>query len=82
MRTRQWSKPEKEEAIREYYRKVEGKKYGEGSSEDVWMSREGKLPVDEVFKARVEAFPGGNDEEWNRMERERRELEKKSLGVA
>jgi hypothetical protein len=82
MRTRQWSKPQKEEAIREYYRKIERKKYAEASSEDVWKSRERKVPEEETFKVRVEAFPGENDREWNRMERENREMEKKRLGVA
>ncbi|TVY58319.1 Early meiotic induction protein 1 [Lachnellula cervina] len=79
MRTRQWSKPEKEEAIRGYYRKVEAKKYRDGSSEDVWKSREAKVPVDTAFKVEFEAFPGENDEEWNRLERERREEERKQL---
>ena len=80
MRTRQWSKPQKEEAIREYYRKVEEKKYAEASSEDVWKTREQKVPEDTAFKLRVEAFPGENDREWNRMESQRREMEKKRLG--
>ncbi|TVY46457.1 Early meiotic induction protein [Lachnellula occidentalis] len=80
MRTRQWSTPEKEEAIRGYYRKVEAKKYKEGSSEDLWKSREAKVPVDTAFKLKFEPFPGENDDEWNRLERERREAEKKKLG--
>jgi len=79
MRTRQWSTPEKEEAIRGYYRKVEAKKYREGSSEDLWKSREAKVPVDTAFKLKFEPFPGENDDEWNRLERERREAEKKKL---
>lgn len=77
MKTRQLGKEAKEEAIRGYYREVEERKYGKGegkySSEDVWESREEKVPVGEAFKVRFEAFPGEDDREWNRLERENRE---------
>jgi len=73
MRTRTWSATEKEVAIRDYYRKVEGKKYAAGSSEDVWRSRERMVGEGEAFAVRAEAFPGDSDEEWNRIEQKRRE---------
>jgi hypothetical protein len=73
MRTRAWPEKEKETAVRDYYRKVEGKKYEGGSSEDIWKSREKMLGEGEAFNVRVEAFAGESDEEWNRMEQMRRE---------
>lgn len=76
MKTRTWSGPEKEEAIRGYYRKVEKKKYAAASSEDIWKSRDRKVPEGEAFKVRFEAFPGGDDQEWNRLERENRQRAK------
>jgi hypothetical protein len=86
MRTRTWSENEKKEAIREYYRKVETAKYGWSgkglSSENVWRSRERKVDVEEGGFDRIkpEVFEG-SDQEWNRLEMERRrnkvaELEK------
>ncbi|KAH8672652.1 hypothetical protein BGZ60DRAFT_405310 [Tricladium varicosporioides] len=75
MRTRGYGDKEKGEAIREYYRKVEGRKYPRGvkgrSSEDVWRSRERKVEWGEAFSVEVREFEG-SDEEWNRQERERR----------
>jgi hypothetical protein len=80
MRTRTWSEPEKKEAIRDYYRKVEAAKYGRGkdgqkalSSESIWKSRERKVPVKDggFNKIDPEKFVG-TDEEWNKVEQERR----------
>lgn len=80
MRTRTWSENEKKEAIKDYYRKVDVAKYGIGnngergpSSEDVWRSREQKVPVEDggFDRIKIETF-SGSDEEWNERERERR----------
>jgi len=58
MRTRSYSGPEKEEAIKEHYRRKESIKYskelGKQSSENVWKSRTKMLEWGEAFN---EPFP-------------------------
>lgn len=56
MRTKSYSPEMREKAIRDYYRAKEFTKYGPGkpSSEDVWESREGKVPEGTVFNEPVE----------------------------
>jgi hypothetical protein len=72
MKTRSGSGPEKENAIKEYYRKKEGTKYskelGKESSEDVWKSRDRKVEWGEAFNQPFPPVFGGGDEEWRRME--------------
>ncbi|KAF4973407.1 hypothetical protein FSARC_301 [Fusarium sarcochroum] len=56
MRTKGYSAEQREKAIREHYRAKEFTKYGPGrpSSEDVWESREDKLPVGTTFNEPIE----------------------------
>ncbi|KAF4453628.1 Early meiotic induction protein 1 [Fusarium austroafricanum] len=56
MRTKSYSAEMREKAIRDYYRAKEFTKYGPGkpSSEDVWESREGKVPEGTVFNEPIE----------------------------
>ncbi|RBQ71456.1 hypothetical protein FVER14953_00721 [Fusarium verticillioides] len=56
MRTKSYSPEMREKAIRDYYRAKEFTKYGPGkpSSEDVWESREDKVPEGTVFNEPVE----------------------------
>jgi len=77
MRTRTWSGPEKEEAIRSRFRDKEKAKYSRTSiddigrsSEDIWKSRDKKLEPGEAFSKEFMGF--GDDEEWNRRVREDR----------
>lgn len=78
MRTRTYAEDEKRNAIREHYRRKEGKKYGRGgvareggSSEDVWKSRDKMVEWGTTFVSVAEEF-SGSDEDWNRAEREQR----------
>ncbi|KAK2696464.1 hypothetical protein QWA68_004892 [Fusarium oxysporum] len=56
MRTKSYSPEMREKAIRDYYRAKEFTEYGPGkpSSEDVWESREDKVPEGTVFNEPVE----------------------------
>lgn len=75
MRTKNYGRELKEEAIRDHYRRRDQLRYSkdmEGqSSEDIWKSRDKKLQWGEAFNVPFPKFDG-NDEEWNRQERERR----------
>ncbi|KAI0381533.1 hypothetical protein F5Y04DRAFT_254777 [Hypomontagnella monticulosa] len=74
MRTRTYPSPQKEEAIRAHYRAKEWAKYhapGRASSADVWEPRAEKVERDTAFRERME-MPDVSDEEWRRMEIERR----------
>jgi len=76
MRTRAYgSGPLKEEAIRDYYRQKELRKYGPGnpSSTDIWEPRTEKLPPGESFNGRYER-PDVSDEEWRLQQIERRRM--------
>lgn len=76
MRTRAYTGVGKEEMIRQHYREREKRRYGKQdgpgkSSEDVWSSRDKKLEWGEAFNV-PEPEWRGTDEEWNRIERNRR----------
>ncbi|KAG0648947.1 Early meiotic induction 1 [Hyphodiscus hymeniophilus] len=83
MRTRTFSAPQKEEAIRGRYREKEkmryerrqdeelGREWVPKSSEDVWKSRERKMEWGKAFSESYEEFDG-DDGEWNRVQKERR----------
>ncbi|KAI1649651.1 uncharacterized protein F4817DRAFT_331055 [Daldinia loculata] len=74
MRTRTYSGPQKEEAIRAYYRRKEYLKYhapGRPSSADVWQPRDEKVQPDTAFREHLD-MPSISDEEWRRLEIERR----------
>ncbi|KAI1293357.1 hypothetical protein F5Y03DRAFT_374024 [Xylaria venustula] len=74
MRTRAYSGTMREEAIRDYYRQKELAKYGPGkpNSTDVWEPRTEKLPPDTAFQGPRYVKPDISDEEWRRLEIERR----------
>lgn len=74
MRTRAYSSPQKEEAIRDHYRKKEYAKYfapGRPSSTDVWEPRTEKVEPGSAFREPLD-MPDVSDEEWRRREIERR----------
>ncbi|KAI1765862.1 hypothetical protein GGR53DRAFT_488560 [Hypoxylon sp. FL1150] len=74
MRTRAYSHPQKEEAIRAYYRAKEWAKYhapGRPSSADVWEARTEKIEPGTAFRESLD-MPDVSDEEWRRREIERR----------
>lgn len=73
MRTRAYSGPVKEAAIRDHYRRREWARYGPGrpSSTDVWTSRDEKVKPGEAFRERYDQ-PTISDEEWRVAEVERR----------
>ncbi|OTA94048.1 hypothetical protein M434DRAFT_395122 [Hypoxylon sp. CO27-5] len=74
MRTRAYSSPQKEEAIRDHYRKKEYAKYfapGRVSSTDVWEPRSEKVEPGTAFREPLD-MPDVSDEEWRRREIERR----------
>ncbi|KAI1807717.1 hypothetical protein F4811DRAFT_413812 [Daldinia bambusicola] len=74
MRTRTYSGPQKEEAIRAHYRRKEYLKYhapGRPSSTDVWQPRDHLLEHDTAFRTPLDV-PDIPDEEWRRLEIERR----------
>ncbi|KAI1388278.1 uncharacterized protein F4822DRAFT_402348 [Hypoxylon trugodes] len=83
MRTRTLSSPQKEDAIKDHYRKKEYEKYfapGRPSSEDVWEARTERVDPGTTFTERLD-LPDMSDEEWRKMELERwrraREAQKK-----
>ncbi|KAI1479514.1 hypothetical protein F4774DRAFT_127825 [Daldinia eschscholtzii] len=74
MRTRTYSPQQKEDAIKAHYRRKEFLKYhapGRPSSTDVWQPREEKIPYDTAFRVPLD-MPNVSDEEWRRLEIERR----------
>lgn len=80
MRTRAYSGPVKEAAIRDHYRRREWARYGPGqpSSTDVWESRDEKVRPGEAFQERYEP-PEISDEEWRLAEVERRRQVQEAL---
>ncbi|KAI8630859.1 hypothetical protein F5Y19DRAFT_37283 [Xylariaceae sp. FL1651] len=80
MRTRAYSGAVKEEAIRDHYRRRELARYGPGmpNSTDVWEPRSERLPAGEAFRERYEK-PDISDEEWRRLEIERRRMVQRML---
>jgi len=81
MRTKGWSGETKKQMIRQHYRNKELRKYGPGkpSSEDVWESRDRKLTKEEAFNVQYQD-PDWSDEEFNRMEMERRRRIREEMG--
>ncbi|KAI1106760.1 hypothetical protein F4804DRAFT_299753 [Jackrogersella minutella] len=74
MRTRAYSGPVKEAAVRDYHRRREYDKYfapGRPSSTDVWQSRDEFLEPGSAFSEPLE-MPNMSDEEWQKREIERR----------
>jgi hypothetical protein len=80
MRTRAYAEPQKSEAIRDHYRQRELRKYGHGrpNSTDVWESRSETVPPGSAFRQRYE-MPDVSDEEWQRLEIERRRKVQEAL---
>ncbi|KAL0470076.1 hypothetical protein QR685DRAFT_522726 [Neurospora intermedia] len=83
MRTKSFGPEMKAEAVKEYYRSKEEAKYGGGqpSSEDVWESRETRVEWDSEFRQSWEGPEKVSDEEFKRMEVERRRLIREQLGL-
>ncbi|KAI1428482.1 hypothetical protein F5Y12DRAFT_731925 [Xylaria sp. FL1777] len=80
MRTRAYSGAVKEEAIREHYRRRELARYGPGmpSSTDVWEARVERLAPGDAFRGGYRR-PDISDEEWRRLEIERRRMIQRRL---
>ncbi|KAI4869120.1 hypothetical protein F4820DRAFT_63036 [Hypoxylon rubiginosum] len=76
MRTRTYTPPEKQDAIRAHYRAKEWAKYhapGRPSSADVWDARDRKVEPGSAFREAVDLTADDvSDEEWRRREIERR----------
>ncbi|EGX93429.1 hypothetical protein CCM_04803 [Cordyceps militaris CM01] len=82
MRHKSSSGPVKEELIRTHYRNKEHAKYyapGRASSEDVWEARTHKVAPDTAFTESIDV-PTMGDEEWRKMESERRQKIRDGLG--
>ncbi|PTB70947.1 hypothetical protein BBK36DRAFT_1108317 [Trichoderma citrinoviride] len=82
MRTKSYSGPLKERAIRDHYRRKEYEKYyapGARSSEDIWEARERKVEPGTAFAEAVE-IASVDDNEWRRLEEERRKKIRQDLG--
>ncbi|KXX81654.1 Early meiotic induction protein 1 [Madurella mycetomatis] len=73
MRTKSYEPAMREAAIKEHYRAKEEAKYGGGkpSSEDVWESREERVPPGTAFQAKFDP-PIVDDAEFQRRDAERR----------
>lgn len=82
MRHKSSSGPVKEELMRTHYRNKEHAKYyapGKASSEDIWEARKTKLDPDTVFAESIDV-PTMGDEEWRKMENDRRQKIRDGLG--
>ncbi|KAI0181985.1 hypothetical protein GGR52DRAFT_568194 [Hypoxylon sp. FL1284] len=82
MRTRALPAPQKADAIRDRYRRREWEKYhapGTHSSADVWQPRDDKVQPNTAFQEPLE-FPDISDEDWRRLEIERRKRIREELG--
>ncbi|ROT43569.1 hypothetical protein SODALDRAFT_375727 [Sodiomyces alkalinus F11] len=81
MRIKGYQGPLRDEAVREHYRNKEHAKYGSGrpSSEDVWEARSAKVPPGTAFTTPL-GENSVNDEEWQKMELERRRRIRQELG--
>jgi hypothetical protein len=82
MRTKSYSPEMRAEAIKAHYRAKEEAKYGGGkpSSEDVWESREERVPPGTAFQAKFEP-PIMDDAEFQRMDAERRRRIREMMGI-
>ncbi|KAI1753148.1 hypothetical protein F4782DRAFT_100051 [Xylaria castorea] len=80
MRTRAYSGAVKEDAIKDYYRQKELRKYGSGqpNSTDIWEPRTERLPAGSAFQERYEK-PDISDEEWYRLEIEHQRMVQRML---
>ncbi|KAF6834971.1 hypothetical protein CPLU01_04648 [Colletotrichum plurivorum] len=83
MRIKSYSSKMKEEAIKSHYRQKEHDKYGDGkpNSEDVWQARTTKIPPGTAFTEKFIEEATLSDEEWQRMEMERRRQIRTGLGI-
>lgn len=82
MRTKSLVGEAKAQAVRQHYRNREHKKYhapGRPSSEDIWQAREGRLPPGAAFSQSIDV-PAVSDEEWRKLENERRKEIRQGLG--
>lgn len=82
MRHKSASGPVKEDLIRAHYRNKEHAKYyapGRASSEDVWEARVQKVAPGSAFTETIDV-PTMGDEEWRKMENERRQKIRDGLG--
>ncbi|KAL7799700.1 hypothetical protein V8C37DRAFT_365124 [Trichoderma ceciliae] len=82
MRTKSYSGTIKENTIREHYRRKEYEKYyapGRHSSEDIWEARDHKVAPGSAFAEAVE-IAKVDDDEWRRLEDERRKTIRRDLG--
>lgn len=81
MRTKSYTGELKENMVRAHYREKDHAKYGPGrpSSEDVWESRDQKVQPGTAFAEAVDA-PVVTDDEWRKMETERRRDVRQGLG--
>ncbi|KAL2174389.1 uncharacterized protein P884DRAFT_263728 [Thermothelomyces heterothallicus CBS 202.75] len=82
MRTKSYPPELRAEAIREHYRAKEEAKYGGGkpSSEDVWESREERVPPGTAFKKSFDP-PIVDDAEFQRVDAERRRRIREAIGI-
>ncbi|GJC85747.1 early meiotic induction protein 1 [Colletotrichum liriopes] len=82
MRIKGYSGKMKEDVIRDHYRQKEYEKYGDGkpSSEDVWQARTTKIPPGTAFADKFDE-PTLEDEQWQKMEIERRRQIREGLGI-
>ncbi|KAK3303964.1 uncharacterized protein B0T15DRAFT_535133 [Chaetomium strumarium] len=82
MRTKSYSPEMRAEVIKAHYRAKEEAKYGGGkpSSEDVWESREERVPPGTAFQAKFEP-PIMDDAEFQRMDAERRRRIREMMGI-
>lgn len=82
MRTKSFSGPIKENAVREHYRRKEYEKYyapGSHSSEEIWEARKQKMAPGTAFSEAIE-IAQVDDDEWRRLEDERRKKIRQDLG--
>ncbi|PHH75680.1 hypothetical protein CDD82_4326 [Ophiocordyceps australis] len=82
MRIRTSSPELKANMVRNRFREMEQQKYGPGkpSSEDIWQSRDEKVEPGSAFTHAMPDPSAVGDEEWQRMETERRRLIRQNLG--
>lgn len=82
MRTRSYGAAMRAEAVRAHYRAKEEAKYGGGrpSSEDVWESRDERVPPGTAFRAPFDP-PVRDDAEFQRLDAERRRRIRDRLGI-
>ncbi|KID91463.1 hypothetical protein MGU_01433 [Metarhizium guizhouense ARSEF 977] len=81
MRTKSYTGELKANMVRTHYRNKAYRRYGDGkpNSEDVWERRTEKMPPGSAFNVPVDA-PTVGDDEWRRMEEERRKGIRKDMG--